>query len=85
QQADHPIIYVNEGFEQMTGYAFNEVAGHNCRFLQGDHRQQEDLSKIRQALQEGKECCAVLRNYRKDGSEFWNELYLAPVRNAQNQ
>ncbi|AFZ44435.1 diguanylate cyclase/phosphodiesterase with PAS/PAC sensor(s) [Halothece sp. PCC 7418] len=85
QQEDDPIIYVNEAFENMTGYAFNEVAGHNCRFLHGHHCQQEDLSKIRQALQEGKECCAVLKNYRKDGSEFWNELYIAPVHNAQNQ
>lgn len=85
QQDDHPIIYVNEAFEQMTGYTFNEVVGCNCRFLHGDNCQQQNLIKIRSALREGKECYAVLKNYRKDGTEFWNELYIAPIRNVQNQ
>jgi len=85
QQADNPIIYVNERFEQITGYAFNEIAGHNCRFLQGKNRQQPGLTEIRTALREGKECHAVLKNYRKDGTEFWNELYIAPVANAQGE
>ena len=83
QQEDNPIIYVNQAFEKMTGYSFNEVVGYNCRFLQGNNRQQKPLTEVRKALQEGKECCTVLKNYRKDGSEFWNELYIAPVKDAQ--
>lgn len=82
QQEDNPIIYINEAFERITGYAFNEVAGCNCRFLQGNNRQQPNLKKIRKALQQGKECCTVLKNYRKDGTEFWNELYISPVKDV---
>ena len=82
QQEDNPIIYVNEAFERITGYSFNEVAGHNCRFLQGNNRQQSGGETIKTALQHGKECCTVVKNYRKDGSEFWNELYIAPVTDA---
>ena len=84
-QKDNPIIYVNRAFEQITGYAFNEVVGHNCRFLQANHSQQDGLDEIRRALQEGKECCTVLENYRKDGRKFWNELYIAPVKNVQGE
>ena len=82
QQEDNPIIYINEAFERITGYAFNEVAGYNCRFLQGNDHEQPNLKNIRMALQQGQECCTVLRNYRKDGSAFWNELYIAPVKDV---
>lgn len=85
QQEDNPIIYVNEAFEQITGYAFNEIAGYNCRFLQGNDQQQPALTDLRNALQQGKECHAVLKNYRKDGTQFWNELYIAPIHNAQGK
>ncbi|MFB6275315.1 MAG: EAL domain-containing protein [Halothece sp.] len=85
KQEDNPIIYVNEAFEQITGYAFNEIAGCNCRFLQGNNRQQPGLTQLKNALRQGKECHAVLKNYRKDGAEFWNELYIAPVKNAQGE
>lgn len=85
QQEDNPIIYVNQAFEEITGYSFNEVSGHNCRFLHGKNQNQFGLNAIRKALKEGKECCAVLKNYRKDGSEFWNELYIAPVHNVKGE
>ncbi len=84
-QKDNPIIYVNQAFEQLTGYSLNEVAGYNCRFLQGNNSQQREIAKIRRAIKQGKECYSILKNYRKDGTEFWNELYISPVRNAQGE
>lgn len=76
---DMPIVYVNPAFERMTGYALEEVLGHNCRFLQGTDRDQPNLEELRAAIREGRECRAVLKNYRKDGTPFWNELYISPV------
>jgi PAS domain S-box-containing protein len=76
---DNPIVYVNPAFERTTGYSMDEVIGHNCRFLQGRDRDQPALEELRGAVWEGRECRVVLRNYRKDGSLFWNELYISPV------
>jgi PAS domain S-box-containing protein len=76
---DAPIIYVNPAFERITGYSSKQVLGRNCRFLQGSDCDQPDLEDMRTALGEGRECRAVLRNYRKDGTLFWNELYVSPV------
>jgi len=76
---DNPIIYVNPAFEHITGYSAEEALGRNCRFLQGDDRDQTALSELRMALEEERECRVVLRNYRKDGASFWNELYISPV------
>ncbi|WP_414754315.1 EAL domain-containing protein [Anabaena sp. CCY 9910] len=78
-QPDNPIIYVNQAFEAMTGYSAGEVIGQNCRFLQANETDQLSLSELRSALQEKKECHVVIKNFRKDGTEFWNELYIAPV------
>jgi PAS domain S-box-containing protein len=80
---DQPITYVNPAFEQITGYSEAESVGRNCRFLQGTDRDQEALTQIRAALTEGRECQVLLRNYRKDGTLFWNELNLSPVRDEQ--
>jgi len=77
---DHPIIYVNLAFERMTGYAAEEVLGRNCRFLQGADCEQPALEELRAALGEAHECRVVLRNYKKDGTMFWNELSVSPVR-----
>ncbi|HEY9875812.1 MAG TPA: EAL domain-containing protein, partial [Candidatus Obscuribacterales bacterium] len=85
QQPDNPLIYVNPAFEQISGYSQNEIIGRNCRFLQGTDSKQPQLEKLRSAIQEGRECYVVLRNYRKDGSCFWNELYISPVRDKQGQ
>jgi diguanylate cyclase (GGDEF)-like protein/PAS domain S-box-containing protein len=74
-----PIVYVNRAFERMTGYAGEEVRGRSCRFLQGDDTTQEGLNAIRQALREHREAKATLKNYRKDGTVFWNELHLSPL------
>ncbi|NAS12277.1 PAS domain S-box protein [Poritiphilus flavus] len=76
-----PIIYVNNAFEQITGYTSQEVMGLNCDFLQNDDRHQKEIETISKALRSGKSCHVVLRNYKKDGSMFWNELSITPVRN----
>ncbi|MBX3665959.1 MAG: EAL domain-containing protein [Burkholderiales bacterium] len=84
-QPDQPIIYVNPAFERITGYAPEEAIGRNCRFLQGSDRNQVDLEKLRVLLKDGEEGRVVLRNYRKNGDLFWNELHLAPVRDEKNR
>lgn len=76
---DLPVVYVNKSFERITGYQAIEVMGKNCRFLQGDIRDEKASLLIRQAIAEQKECHVLLKNIRKDGSAFWNSLYLAPV------
>ena len=79
---DNPLIYVNPAFEAMTGYAAEEAIGYNCRFLQGSDRDQPTLDELRAAVREGRERQVVLRNYRKDGSLFYNELSVSPVRDG---
>jgi PAS domain S-box-containing protein len=76
---DDPIVYVNPAFEETTGYAAEEALGHNCRFLQGEDRAQPAIAELRTAVREGRQCTTVLRNYRKDGTLFWNELSIYPV------
>ena len=76
---DNPIIYVNPAFEEISGYTAEEVRGRNCRFLQGGYHEQPALDELREALTEERECRVVLRNHRKDGTPFWNELYVSPV------
>ncbi|WP_374538959.1 EAL domain-containing protein [Chitinimonas taiwanensis] len=83
RQPDNPIIYVNQAFERITGYRREAVMGRNCRFLQHEDQDQPALSGIRLALQLGQEGKALLRNYRKDGSMFWNELRVAPTLDSQ--
>jgi diguanylate cyclase (GGDEF)-like protein/PAS domain S-box-containing protein len=82
-QSDNPIIYVNPAFETMTGYRAEEVMGQNCRFLQGADCDQAALKQLRSAIQGQRECQVILQNYRKDGTPFWNELYVAPVFDAE--
>ena len=75
-----PLIYVNPAFEKLTGYALDEVRGRNCRFLQAGERAQPGLAPLRQAIDERRDVRAVLKNFKKDGTPFWNELYLSPIR-----
>ncbi len=77
------IEYVNPAFMRITGYDPAEVIGHDCRVLQRDDREQEGVALIRQALAANREVSAVVRNYRKDGALFWNQLFIAPVPNAE--
>ena len=82
---DFPLIYVNQGFLRLTGYEEAEVIGENCRFLQfyddNENRdfQRSKIEELRQAVTEGNSTNVVIRNYRKDGSFFYNDLYLTPV------
>ena len=82
---DNPIIYVNPAFERMTGYLASEVLGRNCRFLQDAHKEQPGLENFRAAVEEGREWTGMLRNYKKDGTPFWNEIHLSPVRDAEGR
>ncbi|MBT2341273.1 MULTISPECIES: PAS domain-containing protein [Pseudomonas] len=77
---DNILIYVNPAFEQLTGYGRDEILYQDCRFLQAGDRDQPSLAQIRQTLKEGGACREVLRNYRKDGTPFWNELSLSTVK-----
>ncbi|RLJ91054.1 PAS domain S-box-containing protein [Planococcus citreus] len=78
-QEDNPIIYANHTFTEMTGYAKEELLGRNCRFLQGPKTAPEAVDQIRQAIKNQEKTTVILRNYRKDGTPFWNRLAIAPV------
>ena len=86
QEGDENIlIYANQGFERLTGYSVDEILYRDCRFLQNGDRDQPAIDRVRTALREGKPCRAVLRNYRKDGSQFWNELSITPVYDEEDR
>nr|WP_314574399.1 PAS domain-containing protein [uncultured Pseudomonas sp.] len=78
---DTILIYANKAFERLTGFSADEVLYQDCRFLQGDDREQLARRAIREALIKGQPCRQILRNYRKDGTSFWNELSITPVFN----
>ncbi|TVT89226.1 PAS domain-containing protein [Pseudomonas sp. RGB] len=82
---DKPLIYVNPAFERMTGYALDDILYQDCRFLQAGDRDQPALMAIREALDNGGSCREILRNYRKDGTAFWNELSLSTVYNEADK
>uniref|UniRef100_UPI0028ABAA5B PAS domain-containing protein n=2 Tax=Brevundimonas TaxID=41275 RepID=UPI0028ABAA5B len=79
---DNPIVFANKAFQDLTGYERDEIIGQNCRFLQGPDSDRDAVAKIRDALQAGTDIHIDLLNYRKDGSTFWNALFISPVRNA---
>ncbi len=84
-QPDMPLVYVNPTFERLTGYTRAELLGRNCRFLQGDLRDQPAVAHLREALSEGRSASVTLNNVRKDGTVFSNALHVAPVRDASGQ
>jgi two-component system cell cycle response regulator len=83
QKPEHPVVYVNPGFEALTGYSAADLIGKNLRLLQADDRDQDARHRLREALGKGESCRALLRNYRKDGTVFWNEMTVLPLRDAQ--
>lgn len=81
-QEDNPIVYCNTAFETITGYSRNEIIGHNCRFLQAQDRSQKEREILAKCVKEGRECRVDIRNYRKNGDLFYNELFMSPVKDA---
>ena len=82
---DNILIYANPAFERLTGYTVDEILYQDCRFLQGDDRNQPGLNAIREAVRNHRPCREVIRNYRRDGTPFWNELSITPVFNEADQ
>ena len=76
---DNPLVYVNDHFEALTGYDAEEVVGRDCRFLQGERTREEPVAAMREAIGNAEPVTVELRNYRKDGSEFWNRVTIAPL------
>ena len=79
---DQPAIYVNPAFEALTGYAAADLLGRNLRLLQAEDREQDARHRLREALRLGESCRVLLRNYRKDGTLFWNEMTVLPLLDA---
>lgn len=84
-QPGQPVFYANPAFCRITGYELPEILGRNCALLQGADSFQPELEVIREAIAAREATTVVLRNYRKDGSLFYNELALAPVPTEQGE
>ncbi|MBL8600042.1 MAG: PAS domain-containing protein [Devosia sp.] len=85
RRPDAPIIYVNRGFEKLTGYTPEEVVGRNCRFLQGRDTDRDAIAEMRRAMDAGGPHLTDVLNYKKSGEPFWNRLSLRPVRNERGE
>ena len=85
QNPERPVIYANRGFEALTGYSMAELLGRNLRLLQADDREQDGRHRLREALARGESCRVLLRNYRKDGTVFWNEMTVLPLLDADGR
>jgi PAS domain S-box-containing protein len=84
-QEDNPLVWVNPAFTETTGYRFEDAVGRNCRFLQGPKTDRRIVAQLRAALQEERPVTTTLLNYRQDGTEFWNELSISPVRDRDGR
>ena len=85
QNPERPVIYANPGFLALTGYSAPELLGRNLRLLQGEDREQDGRHRLREALGKGESCRVLLRNYRKDGTVFWNEMTILPLLGADGR
>src|SRR5215469_10781995 len=83
--SDHPVIYANSAFATLSGYTVDALLGKNLRMLQGNDREQEGRQRMREAVERGETARVLLRNYRQDGSLFWNEVVIQPVRDPAGQ
>jgi PAS domain S-box-containing protein len=79
QQPDNPLVYVNSGFERLTGYLTSEIEGRNCRFLQGAETDPATVQKLRQSIEKKQTVSVDIVNYKKSGEKFWNHLSMAPL------
>ena len=84
-QGDNPIVYANKAFELISGYSNEETVGRNCRFLQGQEKDQEELQLIRDALKNAKPVEVTLKNFRKNGELFYNRLSITPLFDSEGQ
>lgn len=84
-EPDDPLVYANDAFTELTGYSREEVLGRNCRFLQGPKTREEPVAEMRRAIEAEEPVTVELRNYRKDGSMFWNRVSIFPVRSPSGE
>jgi two-component system, cell cycle sensor histidine kinase and response regulator CckA len=84
-QPDNPIIYASPGLTRLTGYANEDILGLNARFLQGPLTDPQTVLEVREAIRAGRECSVEMINYRKDGTTFWNALFISPVHDDHGQ
>nr|WP_111300917.1 histidine kinase dimerization/phosphoacceptor domain -containing protein [Paracoccus saliphilus] len=82
---DNPIVFANRAFQQLTGYERHEVMGRNCRFLQGGDTDRRTVARLGEAIAKGHDVSVDLLNYRKDGSRFWNALFVSSVRDDEGR
>ena len=85
RQPDNPVVFANKAFLSMTGYTPQEVLGRNCRFLQGPHTDPATIELLREAVRRREDRAVEILNYRKDGSSFWNALFIAPIFNSEGE
>lgn len=79
---DNPIVYASQGFLNLTGYSLDQILGRNCRFLQGPETDPKHVERIRKAIEQGNDMSVCLLNYRVDGTTFWNQFFIAALRDA---
>ena len=79
---DNPIIYANRAFSELTGYSLKDIIGNNCRFLQGKDVDPKVIATIRNAVHTGTTARVILKNYKKDGTPFWNDLVISPLEDS---
>ena len=85
RQPDNPIVFVNDAFLRLSGFERGEIMGRNCRFLQGADTDRGAVAQVREAIEANRDIAIDLLNYRKDGTPFWNALYISPVINEAGQ
>ncbi len=82
---DNPIVFASAGFYHLTGYSPQDILGHNCRFLQGRDTDSRTVARLSKAVQAGIDCRAVVLNYTKTGVPFWNDLFVAPLKDRHGR
>lgn len=81
---DNPIVFATPGFYRLTGYTAEQVLGRNCRFLQGSGTDPKTVDIVRKAIQSGSDCTVCILNYKADGTPFWNQFFVAALRDSDN-